>query len=736
MAIRHGYIDSPSFDWRRPRAHDFMAAVRTDPRTQMPDHDRTYIGQAHRNRRTATLLAGQGLFTDDVSLPGALHLAFLRSPVASGRIDTLDLAAARAVAGVHAVHVGADVAMVGVPEVNAVLPLLHPEEFPVLALDNVHAAGQPVAAALAESRAVALDACEAIGLEVTATEVSPREIARKSWRSGDAEAAFATAPLVVQAHVAHPRLAPSPLEPRAIAVEYLPATDGVTVWLSTQTPHRARSQLARILGRGEDAIHVIAPDVGGAFGMKASLYPEEVFAVWAAFHHRRSVRWTATRSEDFLSATHGRGLTCGGRLALAEDGQFLALEAEVEAPLGHWLPNSALVPAWNAARILPGAYDIAHVSISTSAVAHALAPTGIYRGAGRPEANCLMERLVDDAARATGIDPIELRKRNLVIERALPFRTVTGNLLDSGDYAGLLDRLTTLGAYSTALATRDARRAEGGLAGLGVAFYLEPSGSGWESARVTWGADGQVTVTSGSSSQGHGRDTAFAQIAAETLDLPIERVEVICGDTALCPPGIGALASRSTAIGGSAVFRACEELRARSLRGDPLPMVAEVRYENEGQAWGYGAYLVAVEIDAETGRMEITEATCVDDAGRIVNPAQVEGQIRGGFAQGWGEAMCEAIRYDGDGQLLTGSLMDYALPRAADLPPLSIHKTETPSPMNALGAKGVGEAGTIGAPAAILNAALDALAPLGVRHLDMPLTPDRIWQAITDARGD
>ena len=285
------------------------------------------------------------------------------------------------------------------------------------------------------------------------------------------------------------------------------------------------------------------------------------------------------------------------------------------------------------------------------------------------------------------------------------------------------------------LEQRDAARADGLLSGVGVALYLEPSGDGFESARVTLGANGRVDIASGSSSQGQARETAYAQIAAEVFDIPLDLIDVTHGDTATCPDGIGALASRGTAIGGSAVFSAAERVRARQLRGDALPITEAVRYENEGQAWGFGVYVVAVQIDRETGVPTLSHVTCLDDAGRMVNPAFVEGQIRGGFAQGFGEALMEQVVY-GDGQLLTGSLMDYALPRATDLPPLALYKTETPTAMNALGVKGVGEAGTIGAPAAILNAVMDALAPVGVDHLDMPLTPSKIWTALQAAEKE
>ncbi|OUS37439.1 xanthine dehydrogenase [Rhodobacterales bacterium 56_14_T64] len=696
----------------------------------MRDHIH-HIGQGIARREDAVLVAGMGRYADDIQLRDPLYVSFLRSLVPCGEILNVETDDALVADGVAAVHGGADVTHLGPLAVNPLIPISVQTGFPVLAQAQVQAVGQPVAAVLANSAARAQDAAELIFADIVDQPIAePQTVAEQSWSAGDGAAAMGQADHIVDCTIRHPRLAPSPLEPRAIAVAYHGDSDTVTVWHSTQTPHRTRSALADILGVDAARIRVIAPHVGGAFGMKASLYPEEVFSVWAAFHHKRDMKWTASRSEEFLSATQGRGVTSKGRLGLRSDGVFLALQAEVEGPVGKWLPNSALTTAWNAARILPSGYNISNLDISTRAVAHNLAPTGIYRGAGRPEANCLIERLVDKAAVVTGLDPLEIRRRNLVASTDLPYRTGTGNLLDSGDYARALTLLEEKAGYAAALRDRDARRSRGELVGLGIGFYLEPSGSGWETAQVTLNADGSVLVASGSSSQGHGRETAFAQIAADVLGVAMGQITVICGDTETCPEGIGALASRSTAIGGSAVMLACEEIKARQDKRETAPMSADIRYENKGEAWGYGAYMVVLSVDRETGVPTIEQAVAVDDTGRIINPVLVAGQVQGGFAQGLGEAMMEQVIYDGDGQLLTGSFMDYALPRASDMPHLAQHTFETPSPMNALGAKGVGEAGTIGAPAAILNAAIDALRPLGVEDLQMPLTSQALWHAI------
>ncbi|MBO9450503.1 xanthine dehydrogenase family protein molybdopterin-binding subunit [Tropicibacter sp. R16_0] len=701
----------------------------------MPASTLKHVGTSAPTRTAPVLLRGQGQYADDVKLDTPLFIAFHRSPVSFGRITSLDVDDARESEGVLAVHTGADVADFGALAVNEVIPLLHPLDYPVLAETQVESVGQPIAAVLADTPSQAMDAAELIFADLDEDDPTPlKTVAAKKWTDGNVTDHFATAAHVVEVALQHPRLAPNPMEPRTISVAYHADTDTVTAWHSTQTPHRSRSELARILNIDPKRIRVVATHVGGAFGMKGSIYPEEVFAVWAAFTHKRNVKWTATRSEEFLSATHGRGVRSTGRLAVDAQGNFLALDARIDAPVGAWLPNSGLITAWNAARLLPSGYMVGALDVETKATQKRVGPTGIYRGAGRPEANCLMERLVDKAAKALGRDPMDMRLQNLLQSDQLPHATATGNLLDSGDYPRALTLLRDHTAYDALKMERDRRRAAGELVGIGVCFYVEPSGAGWESARVTMTDDGAVQVDSGSSSQGHERETVFAQIAADALGVEMRQITVRCGDTGTCPEGIGALASRSTAIGGSAVLKACEDIRARLDQDGSLPLTSEIRYENEGQAWGYGAYLAMLSVCADTGTPTVEKIACVDDTGRIINPDLVKGQIQGGFAQGLGEALMEQVMFDEDGQLLTGSFMDYAMPRADDVPSLDMHTFETSSPLNALGAKGVGEAGTIGAPPAILNAAVDALSPLGVTDLNMPLTAHTLWQAMQEAK--
>ncbi len=689
------------------------------------------IGARVPRREDPALLKGQGCYTADIALTDPLHVAFLRSPVASGKIAEIDTAEAREAPGVAAVVTGADLPPTTPPDLQPVLSIEETLPFPLLARDRVSAVGEPVVAVLADSPARAADAVDLIALDIDDADLpAPRRIAGRGWQAGNAARAFAEAAHVVEVETRHSRVAPSPMEPRGIAVRYDAETEGVTIYQSTQTPHRTKNDLARILQIDPERLRVIAPDVGGGFGMKGFIYPEEVFTVWAALQLKRDVRWIATRSEEFLSAGHGRGLTSRGRLALDEEGRFLALEARIEAPLGAWASGTGLMPAYNAARILPSGYTIPVLDIETEAVSHPLPPVGIYRGAGRPEANVIIERLIDEAAAATGIDPIALRKMNLLAEDALPHDSVTGSRLDSGDYAAALDAFAEAADVVGLRARRDAIRQDGGIAGLGLAFYLDPSAAGWEYARVTLNADGTAHIVTGATQQGHGRLTAFSQIASDALGLPMEAITLDAGDTGTAPVGVGAVGSRATAIGGSAVMEACAKAKAAVAEGASLPVTAESKYEVAGQAWAFGAYAALVEIDSETGRPRLLAAHAHDDTGVVVNPVQVEGQLRGGFAQAVGETMLEAIVMDGDGQLLTGSFMDYAMPRADDLPPLSLSQTETPSPMNPLGAKGVGEAATTGAPAALINAIGDAFRPTGKAPPQMPFSASRIWEAL------
>lgn len=713
-------------------------------------------GRAMPRREDPALLCGQGRFVADLVPEGALWVEFLRSPVAAGAIVLLDVADAADRPDVVAVYTGADLAHL---PGNAVNPLIHGapmRPFQVLARGRVAAVGQPVAAIVARSRMAARDAAEAVLLEIAEEApppAAPQEIAH--WQGGD----LVPEGRRVSARLAHARVAPMPLEPRACLAE--PAGAGLLVHAATQTPHRMRDDLAAILSLDPALVRVVAPDVGGAFGGKASITPEETLVAHAARDLGCAVAWVATRSEEFLAATQGRGAVTTGTLTLTAAGDLAGLVADLEFPLGHWTPYSAYAPIRNAGRILPGPYALGAVSVMGRVAADAAPAVNIYRGAGRPEAAMLMERLMDKAAAALGVDPLALRRRNLRSGTAGP--GITGTWVDQGDYAGLLDRLETVSGYAALRAEQALRRAAGEVVGIGLSLYIEPCGQGWETAAVTLTMAGRFAVQTGSSAQGQGRQTAWAQIAADALGVDAALVDVGSGDTGALAQGIGALASRSTAIGGTALCLAGEQLRAQlcaalSARlgrpaaaeaqgisaGARLYPWAEVatllprgmchathRHEAEAEAWASGAALVQVAIDRDTGRAVVERIVWVDDAGAVINPLLVAGQLWGGLAQGLGCVLSEAIRHDADGQLLTGSLMDYAVPRARDMPlSVTLDKRPVPSAANPLGVKGVGEAGCIAIPPALLNALQDAVRPFTDADLPLPATSLVLWQAI------
>ena len=731
--------------------------------------DAQCVGRSLRRTEDVRLLTGRGQFIDDIVREPCLHLAFVRSTHARATLSGIATSACAASEGVIAVITGVELGVLGGATVNPLVPGLKPHSFIPLARDRIDAVGQPIAAVLAETAEAAL-----LGAELVSVEYAPEpahlhpdgteaDFAHE-LRAGDIESAFAGG-RPVHVEISHSRLAAMPLEPRHCLADWDAAAEDLTVWTPVQAPHRARDELARILGLPRDKLRVIAPDVGGAFGAKASIYPEDVVVAWAARRYACAVRWRGTRGEDLLAGTHGRGARLTGDLVVGFDGTLLGLKAKLDFPLGSWMPYSAAVPAWNTARILPGPYKVPAIAITLRAGRDNGAPIGIYRGAGRPEAAMLMERLMDAAAWELGSDPIELRRRNLIDSSDFPWRTPTGAVLDSGDYHSLLDRALVIADYAGLRRAQAQRRVAGEIVGIGLALYIEPCGQGREHARVRLDRDGRIIATTGATAQGQGRETAFAQLVSDTLHAPLAQITIRHGDTAAIEDGLGALASRSTCIGGSALFLACEQLRcklgrvaARLLRDaaeritidaagfsalgvrvswqalaaecGPGECEATAVFQPENEAWSSGCCLAVVAIARETGTPTVERLICVDDVGTVINPMLAEGQLVGGMAQGLGEALMERIVYDDSGQLLTGSLMDYALPRASDIPSIEIASCATPSPLNPLGAKGIGEAGCIGVPAAIVNATLDALRPHGVKHIDMPLTGERLWRAL------
>jgi carbon-monoxide dehydrogenase large subunit len=625
------------------------------------------------------------------------------------------------------------------PAINPVLASLESYEFAVLPRDTVHYVGQPVVAVIAESALQARHAAARVVLKLQPQPpiVDWQQDASVFTRVNFQKGSCPTTPPTAESDLHLPRVAAVPMEPRHCAVQWSTPNQSMSVWIGSQTPSRAQADIAAVLGLPTDHVHIMTPDVGGAFGARASVSPEELALALLARHleslgPRITLRWRSTRSEDFVAGPHGRGSRLQGALWVNPQGNVLGLRAQLHFTLGAWLPYSSVVPLRNAARILPGPYAIQQINIQGLATRSHAAPVGIYRGAGRPEAAILLETLIEQSARQLGIDPMECRRTNLVRPDAMPYRTATGEQLDSGDYVALLDRACERFNYSSERHHQHQRRQRGEWVGIGAALYVEPCGQGWESARVDWLEDGHVCVASGAPAQGQGHATTYAQLAAKTLGCDPAQIEVIMGDSQRCPEGIGALASRSIAIGGSAILQACNRLLQMRQQGQPLPLSAEEIYSSQ-EAWASGCVIVRLCIDTETGAPSIERLVWVDDAGNILQPELAHGQLVGGAAQGIGSALLERLVYDPQGQLLTGSLMDYALPRADQMPPIEIESLCSPSPLNPLGAKGVGEAGCIGVPAAILNAARDALSPIGEFDLQFPLLPEQLWRILMQA---
>jgi carbon-monoxide dehydrogenase large subunit len=756
----------------------------------------TWVGRPLRRREDAPLLIGRGRFVDDLSAPGVVHLALLRSPHAHARVARVDASRARKAAGVIAVVTAAELDGIGALPVNRLFRDMIVPPNPLLAGERVHAQGTPVAAVVAESVAAAWDAVALIdaAYEPLAGVATPREALAagaprlfdeapgnralgQTWRAGDPDGAFAGAARVVQVTVQQNLLAGVPMEPRGALAAWDATTGELTLWTSTQAPFRIRSEVARMLGLDEARVRVIAPDVGGGFGVKGGPYREEPLVAWLARRVRRPVKWISTRQEDLLTTQHSRGAASTGALALDDDGRIRGLRARIEAPLGAYLSFSASTNPRNHARCLPGAYTIRDVDIQVAGALTTTPPVGAYRGAGRPEAAFLIERLVDEAAHALGLDPAEIRRRNLIPCEAFPYTTATGQVYDSGDYAEALARALAAADYDGLRRAQAERRRRGELVGLGLSTYVEPAALGWESGVVRMERSGAVTAITGSSPHGQGHETTFAQVVADHLGVEPDVITVRHGDTAGAPQGSGTAGSRSTALGGGALVLAARDVRDKGRRlaagmleaavEDVVAVpggfhvvgaadrtvawrsVADLAYrmgalpagfepgleatrffEAPGEVWSSGAFVVAVRVERETGVIVAERIVWVDDAGTIVNPLLADGQLEGSLAQAWGQIVMEAITFDADGHLLTGTLMDYAIPRADEVPVAEILHVHTASPYNPLGAKGLGEAGTIGLPPAVVNAVVDALSPLGIRHLDMPLTPARIWAKI------
>jgi aerobic carbon-monoxide dehydrogenase large subunit len=784
----------------------------------------TTVGTPVRRREDYRFLTGQGTYTDDINRPHQLHAYILRSPYAHARISGIDTAAAVAAPGVAAVFTGKDMTADGVGglpcgwQVHSKdgSPMAEPPH-PPLAADHVRHVGDPVAVVIAESLDEAREAADQIQVDYVEEPavVDPGEALKPGapqvfadvpgnlcydWSLGDlaaVDAAFAKAARVVKLDLVNNRLVPNAMEPRAAIGEFDRATGDYTLYTTSQNPHVIRLLMgAFVLHIPEAKLRVVAPDVGGGFGSKIYHYAEEAIVTWAAGKVRRPVKWTAERSESFMSDAHGRDHVTHVELALDAQAKFLALKVSTIANMGAYLSTFApCIPTYLYGTLLAGTYTTPAIYVETKAVFTHTVPVDAYRGAGRPEATFLLERIVDVAADELGIDPAELRRRNFIPADAYPYQTPVALEYDSGDYGTTLELALKAADYAGFEARRREAIGRGKLRGIGIATYIEACGIApsavvgslgaraglYESAAVRVHPSGSVSILTGSHSHGQGHETTFSQLVADRLGIPLESVEIVHGDTAKIPYGMGTYGSRSLAVGGSAIVKAMDKIveKGRKIAAHLLEAAeADVEfadgkfsvagtdrsksfgevaltayvphnypedlepgldetsfYDPKNFTFPSGAHIAEIEIDPETGHVAIVNFTASDDFGRIVNPMIVAGQVHGGLAQGIGQALLEGCVYDNEtGQLLTGSYNDYAMPRADDLPNFALSTNVTLCTHNPLGVKGCGEAGAIGAPAAITNALVDALRPLGVRHLDMPATPERLWRVIQQHR--
>ena len=765
-----------------------------------------FVGARVKRVEDPRFLRGQAQYVDDLQLAGLLHLVFARSPHAHADLVRVETRAAAAAPGVAAVLTGDDVASL-TPKPIVVRPSgWRDVPHAPLARETVRYVGQPVAAVVATDRSRAQDAADLVSVEYAAREpvVDPeRALAPEAprvhpgldsnlafehaWTAGDVEGAFRGAARVVHGRFVHPRVAAAPMEPRGVVARY----DGshLTVWISTQMPHYVRGDLSVVFDLPEHRIRVIAPEVGGSFGCKGGLYDDEIVTVSAALRLGRPVKWVETRSEHLLATAHGRAQAHDASLAVGADGTFLALRVEGVADLGAYPETFSASPPLLAGRLVTGAYRIPAASVVIRGVYTHKTPTAAYRGAGRPEAAYLIERLADLAADALRLDPAEIRTRNFIRPEEFPYRTASGFTYDTGRYAHAFARALAVAGYDEYRARQAQGRSEGRLLGIGLATFVETAGSGssrtmpypgWEYGSVRVEPSGHVVVVTGTSPHGQGQETTFAQMVADALGIGIDDVSVLHGDTAVVPRGFGTGGSRGTCVGGAAVYEAVGAVKVKArriaahlleaapddvvfedgrlyVRGSPAPSISFQRVAREAHrganlppgvepgleaacTWDspdftvpFGAYVAIVDIDRETGQVRVLRFVGVDDIGNVLSPLLVEGQLHGGIAQGLAEALREEVVYDESGQCLTSTFMDYAIPRAADLPSFEISYTVTPTAVNPMGAKGVGEAGTVGAPAAVMNAVFDALRPLAVQALDMPAAPERIWTAMRRA---
>jgi carbon-monoxide dehydrogenase large subunit len=746
------------------------------------------------------LLVGAARYVGDLQLPGALHLVFVRSEMAHAHLLGVDTAEALAMPGVVAVLTADDL---GLAPFHGTAKVHDDFARPALATDRVRFVGEAVACVVAETAVQARDAADAVmvhydqlGAVVDPEHAFDADAPVLFPDHGDNLAIgtldpvdpslFGDADVVVRGRYVNQRMAVAPMEPHAAAAEVGP--DGrLVVYGSTQMPHALHQLVARGLGVSRKEVRIITPHVGGGFGGKAGMYPEQLVVAAVARRLGRPITWTSTRSEDMVALAHSRGQVQYVELGCRRDGTFTGLRVRLVGDGGAYPGIGAFLPA-GTRRMSNGIYAFTGIQFDIAVATTNTTPTGAYRGAGRPEATALLERAVDHAALELGIDPIEIRRRNLLADDVFPFLTLTGVTYDSGAYGLPLDEAARLAGYDELRREQAARRERGDrtLLGIGVSAYVEITAGGGPSefGAVEVHPDGSATVRAGTSAHGQGHQTAFAMILSDRTGIPVDRIRLVQSDTDLVPRGGGTGGSRSLQLGGSAVLKATEamvdkatRLAARLLEADPADIVvdtavgtvgvvgvpaaaltwaqlaeaavehaddidhsdgteglaAQLDFEQAGATFPFGAHIAVVEVDRDTGKVTLVRHVAVDDCGTVLNPLLVEGQQHGGVAAGVGQALYEEVRYDDEGNPRTGNFMDYALPSAAEFPSFEVHSTETPSPLNPLGAKGIGEASTIGATPAVQNAVIDALAHLGVRHLDMPCTSQRVWEAIVAA---
>lgn len=781
-----------------------------------------HIGESVLRKEDYRFLTGAGQYTDDIDLGRMTHAVFVRSPHAHARIVRVDKTAAAAAPGVIAVFDGDDVAADGVNGLPCGWlitstdgqPMKEPPH-PVLAHGKARYVGDHVAMVIAETLEQARNAAELVEVEYEPLdavvdvrdakngpalhEAAPDNHCYK-WAIGDkaqVDAAFAGAAHVTKLDLINNRLVPNAMEPRAAIGAYSRATDDYTLYVANQNPHVERLLMtAFVLGLPEHKVRVIAPDVGGGFGSKIYLYAEDVCVTWAAKKVNRSIKWTCERGEAFLSDAHGRDHASHAELALDRDGKFLALRVHTDANMGAYLSTfSTCIPTILYATLLAGQYTTPQVYCEVDAWFTNTAPVDAYRGAGRPEATYLLERIVTRAAWELGLTQDEIRRRNFITQ--FPYQTPVALQYDIGDYHACMDKSQQLADVAGFEKRKAESKARGKLRGIGYSSYIEACGLApsnvagalgaraglFECGEVRVHPTGSVTVFTGSHSHGQGHETTFAQVVAARLGIPVENVDIVHGDTGRVPFGMGTYGSRSISVGGAAIMKALDKIEAKAkkiaahlmeasdadidfangeftVRGTdkkiPFGQVALTAYvphnypldklepgldetafyDPTNFTYPSGTYIAEVEVCPDTGTVTLDRFTAVDDFGTIINPMIVEGQVHGGVAQGVGQALLENCVYDRDsGQLLTGSFMDYAMPRADDFPTIQIGHVCTPCTHNSLGTKGCGEAGAIGSPPAVINAVLDALAPLGVKDLDMPASPHRVWEAIQAARA-